>query len=87
VARQFDTPVEELLSKSRKRTIAFPRQVAMYLTRKLTGEALNDIGRAYNRDHSTVVHAIRVISEAITRSGSVRGQIELLTDKIQRELG
>jgi chromosomal replication initiator protein len=86
VARQFDTPVVELLSKSRKRTVAFPRQVAMYLTRKLTGEALNDIGRVYNRDHSTVVHSIRVISEAINRSGSVRGQIELLTDKIHREL-
>ncbi len=87
VARQFDTPVEELLSKSRKRTVTFPRQIAMYLTRKLTGDALNDIGRSFNRDHSTVVHAIRVISEAITRSGSVRGQIELLTDKIHRELG
>jgi chromosomal replication initiator protein len=86
VARQFDTPVEELLSKSRKRTVAFPRQIAMYLTRKLTSEPLNDIGRSFNRDHSTVVHAIRVISEAINRSGSVRGQIELLTDKIQREL-
>ena len=58
----------------------------MYLTRKLTGEALTDIGRAYNRDHSTVVHAIRVINEAINRCGSVRGQIELLTDKIQKEL-
>jgi len=87
VARQFDTPVEDLLSKSRKRAVTFPRQVAMYLARKLTGEGLNDIGKAFNRDHSTVVHAIRVISEAINRNGSVRGQIELLTDRIQKELG
>lgn len=86
VAKQFDTPVEDLLSKSRKRTVAFPRHVGMYLSRKLTGEALSDIGKTFQRDHSTVVHAIRVISEAITSSGSVRGQIELLTDKIRREL-
>lgn len=86
IARQFDTPVDDLLSKSRKRTVTFPRHVAMYLSRKLTGEGLNDIGKTFNRDHSTVVHAIRVISEAINSSGSVRGQIELLTDKIRKEL-
>ncbi len=86
IAKQFDTPVEDLLSKSRKRTITFPRQVGMYLSRKLTGEALSDIGKTFHRDHSTVVHAIRVISEAINSSGSVRGQIELLTDKIRKEL-
>lgn len=86
IARQFDTPVDDLLSKSRKRAVTFPRQVAMYLARKLTGEGLNDIGRTFNRDHSTVVHAIRVISEAINSNGSVKGQIELLTDKIRKEL-
>ncbi|NTV15268.1 MAG: chromosomal replication initiator protein DnaA [Desulfobulbaceae bacterium] len=86
IARQFDTPVEDLLSKSRKKTVAFPRQVGMYLARKMTGEALSDIGKTFHRDHSTVVHAIRVISEAIGSNGSVRGQIELLTDKIRKEL-
>lgn len=86
VAKQFDTPIADLLSKSRKKTVTFPRQVGMYLSRKLTGEALSDIGNAFQRDHSTVVHAIRVISEAINSNGSVRGQIELLTDKIRREL-
>jgi len=86
IARQFDTPVDDLLSKSRKRAVTFPRQVAMYLARKMTGEGLNDIGKSFNRDHSTVVHAIRVISEGINSSGSVRGQIELLTEKIRKEL-
>jgi chromosomal replication initiator protein len=86
IAKQFDTPVDDLLSKSRKRTVTFPRHIAMYLARKLTGEGLNDIGRTFNRDHSTVVHAIRVISDAMNSSGSVRGQVELLTDKIRKEL-
>jgi len=85
VAQQFKTSAEELQSKSRKRTVAFPRQVAMYLSRKLTGQALADIGGAFNRDHSTVVHSVRVISDSINRSTSVRGQIDLLTEKLRKK--
>lgn len=84
VAGQFKTSVGDMKSKSRKKSIAFPRQVAMYLTRKLTEHALTDIGKAFNRDHSTVVHSIRVITETMARNGSVRGQLELLTDKLKK---
>ncbi|MEW6595361.1 MAG: chromosomal replication initiator protein DnaA [Thermodesulfobacteriota bacterium] len=82
VARQFQVPLAELQSKSRKKSVAFPRQVAMFLARKLTDEALSDIGKAMNRDHSTVVHSIRVITEAIARDGSIRGQIDHLSERI-----
>lgn len=82
VARQFQIPLAELQSKSRKKSVAFPRQVSMYLARKLTDEALSDIGKAMNRDHSTVVHSIRVITEAIARDGSIRGQVEHLSERI-----
>lgn len=82
VARQFQVPVAEMQSKSRKKSVAFPRQVAMFLARKLTDEALSDIGKAMNRDHSTVVHSIRVITEAVARDGSIRGQIDHLSERI-----
>ena len=82
VARQFQVPVAEMQSKSRKKSVAFPRQVAMFLARKLTDEALSDIGKTLNRDHSTVVHSIRVITDAIARDGSIRGQIEHLSERI-----
>ncbi|MDX1774989.1 MAG: chromosomal replication initiator protein DnaA [Desulfobulbales bacterium] len=84
VARQFKVTVSDLQSKSRKKTIAFPRQVSMYLARKYTDQALAEIGKAFNRDHSTVLHSIRVITEAVTRNGSVRGQLELLAKKMQQ---
>ncbi len=86
VARQFKVAVNDLRSKSRKKSITFPRQVAMYLARKHTGQALGDIGGAFNRDHSTVVHSVRVITEAVTRNGSIRGQLEHLSDKLKKEL-
>jgi chromosomal replication initiator protein len=85
IAKQFKTSPEELRSKCRKREVAFPRQIAMYLARKLTDQALADIGQAFNRDHSTVVHSVRVITDSINRSNSVRGQVDLLTDKIRKQ--
>jgi len=84
IARQFKVSVSDLQSKSRKKTIAFPRQISMYLARKYTEQCLVEIGRAFNRDHSTVLHSVRVISEAISRNGSIRGQVELLAKKLQK---
>jgi len=83
LAKQFKISVQDMQSKSRKKCIAFPRQVSMYLSRKMTDLPLVDIGRAFNRDHSTVVHAIRVITEAVARNASVRGQVDLLSKKLQ----
>lgn len=56
-AEQFGLPVELLRSKRRTNTIALPRQVAMYLTRRKTGLSLSDIGDWFKRDHTTVMHA------------------------------
>ena len=84
VARQFKVSVSDLRSRSRKKVIAFPRQISMYLARKYTEEGLVDIGRAFNRDHSTVLHSVRVITEAMSRNGSIRGQVELLAKKLKQ---
>ena len=72
-------------SKPRKRAITFPRQIGMYLTRKLTDQSLADIGALYNRDHSTVLHAIKVITRNRTRKTSVREQLDLLCSKLGKE--
>jgi chromosomal replication initiator protein len=84
VAGQFKVSVKDLQSKSRKKIVTFPRQVAMYLGRKHTEQALGNIGSAFNRDHSTVVHSIRVITEAMARNGSIRGQVEHLSSKLKK---
>ncbi|MDD5757848.1 MAG: chromosomal replication initiator protein DnaA [Desulfobulbaceae bacterium] len=81
VAAQFKLSGEDLSSKSRKKTFAFPRQVSMYFSRKYTEKGLSEIGKAFNRDHSTVVHSIRVVTEAMNEQSSVRGQVELLDKK------
>lgn len=84
VSDQFKLSLEELRSKSRKRAIAFPRQVAMYLCRKHTEETLAEIGKVFNRDHSTVMHAVKVVSTMNRRDTSVASQLRLLSEKLQQ---
>lgn len=84
VSDQFKLSLEELRSKSRKRAVAFPRQMAMYLCRKHTEETLAEIGKVFNRDHSTVMHAVKVISDLNRRDGSVASQLKLLSNKLQQ---
>lgn len=85
VAGQFKLEISELQSKSRKQSIAFPRQIAMYLSRKYTEMPLGDIGKAFNRDHSTVVHSIRVITDKRARNTSIRRQVDFLEDKLEKK--
>ncbi|MCL2458213.1 MAG: chromosomal replication initiator protein DnaA [Desulfobulbus sp.] len=84
IGNQFRVSVEELRSRSRKRSIAFPRQVAMYLTRKYTNHSLADIGNIYNRDHSTALHAIKTITRDMNQQDSVRRQVEMLCAKLKK---
>lgn len=83
VGRQFQVSLDEMRSRSRKRTISFPRQVAMYLCRKHTEDTLVDIGNVFKRDHSTVMHAIKVVSGLTRRDASVSAQMKLLSDKVK----
>ena len=84
VGCQFNVSVEELQSRSRKRAVTFPRQVAMFLTRKYTEESLADIGSLYNRDHSTVLYAIKVITRDMVRKTSIKEQMKMLCAKLKR---
>ena len=84
VSGQFNVSVKELQSKSRKKVITTPRQIAMYLARKYTEESLVDIGKIFNRDHSTVLHAIKVVSHKLVRDSSVNAQLEILSNKVKQ---
>ncbi len=84
VAGQYKVKYADMKSRSRKKTIAFPRQVAMYLARKHTRAPLTEIGKVFNRDHSTVMHAIKVMTDRSRRDTSVQSQLDLLSDKVRK---
>ncbi len=82
VAEFFHIRLADLKSKKRTQHIAFCRQVAMYLCRKLTSSSFPVIGEAFGRDHSTVIHAFNLIQRRVTNDSAFRLSIE----KIEREL-
>lgn len=65
VGKRFSIKMEDFNSKRKTQSIAWPRQIAMYLTTELTDLSLPEIGREFNRDHSTVVHARDVVKEKV----------------------
>jgi chromosomal replication initiator protein len=82
ICKQYNVRGSELQSRSRKKVLTFPRQVAMYLCRKHTENSLSDIGKEFNRDHSTVLHSIKVVTGLTTRNIAVEEQINLLSKKL-----
>lgn len=85
VAEHFDIRMADMTSKRRPQNIAFPRQVAMYLTRKLTHGSLSDIGESFGgRDHGTVLHACRLVESLMEQDPSLRQTISYLNQQLQR---
>jgi chromosomal replication initiator protein len=80
---QFDVTAEELLSTTRIARVAWPRQVAMYLARELTGESLPAIGRGFGgRDHTTVLHAWRRTGQRISSDAAAHAAVAALVDRL-----
>src|SRR5216117_1557771 len=85
VAEHFDVRVADMTSKRRPASIAFPRQVAMYLARELTKASLNEIGEAFGgRDHGTVLHACKLVKKRMTEQDNIRQTIPFIDSSLQR---
>ena len=83
VASHFNLNIQELLSPRRSRSLARPRQIAMYLAKQHTTNSLPDIGRKFsNRDHTTVIHAVKKIDELIKKDNDIRQNIVELKKKL-----
>jgi chromosomal replication initiator protein len=82
VSESFHIRLADLKSKKRTQHVAFCRQVAMYLCRKMTDSSFPTIGEHFDRDHSTVIHAFNLIQRRVNNDSGFRFSIE----KIEREL-
>ena len=83
VSRYYDISPDQMLTQKRSRDISFPRQVAMYLCRDLTGMSLPKIGQVFGgRDHTTVMHAYDKISGEMDQSADLRRAITELKRNI-----
>jgi chromosomal replication initiator protein len=79
VSRHFGVSKGDLLSQRRHRSVVWPRQIGMYLAKQLTARSLPEIGRRFgNRDHTTVLHAIRKIDNELNGNTRLREELEEL---------
>jgi chromosomal replication initiator protein len=85
VSDRFGLSVAELVSARRSQSVAYPRQVAMYLSRELTDASLPKIGKEFGgRDHTTVIHATSKITRLINEDRSVYNLVQDLTARIKQ---
>jgi chromosomal replication initiator protein len=85
ICKHFDVSPTELLSPTRTKRVAWPRQLAMYLARELTGESLPAIGRQFGgRDHTTVLHAWRRTSAHLDTDQNSREAVDNLRHLLDR---
>ena len=86
VSNFFNIPLAEMLSQRRSRPLARPRQIAMYLAKKMTTRSLPEIGRRFaNRDHTTVIHAVKTINRLSEKDDEMKKNIEQLRSLLLEE--
>ncbi len=85
VGRHYNVARTDLLSPRRARIVVMPRQIGMYLAKKLTARSLPEIGRRFGgRDHSTVLHAVRKIEEQIKTDDKLAREVALLIRLVEQ---
>jgi chromosomal replication initiator protein len=86
VSNYFNIPLSEMLSQRRSRPLARPRQIAMYIAKKMTTRSLPEIGRRFaNRDHTTVIHAIKTITRISEIDEEMKKNIEQIKSLLLEE--
>ncbi|MCH9808144.1 MAG: chromosomal replication initiator protein DnaA [Alphaproteobacteria bacterium] len=83
ITRHFGVSKTDLLSQRRHRSVVWPRQIGMFLAKQMTARSLPEIGRRFgNRDHTTVLHAIRKIDGEINKNPRLRDELEDLKKQL-----
>jgi chromosomal replication initiator protein len=87
VVDYYHLRMADMLSRRRPANIAFPRQVAMYLSRTLTEHSLQEIGNAFGgRDHGTVIHACKTVENMMEQDNSIKYAVEYLNEELSQSI-
>ncbi|RLB86982.1 MAG: chromosomal replication initiator protein DnaA [Deltaproteobacteria bacterium] len=83
VCNEFSISERDIISKSRKRIIVKPRQVAMFLAKKYTDQPIKKIGSSFKKYHATAIYSVNVIEKEIKQKGALFEQINYISKKIE----
>ena len=86
VAEHYDIRLADMTSKRRPQSIAVPRQVAMYLCRRLTRSSLPDIANAFNKTHATVLHAYKTMDHRMSLDAELKRGVGSIAEKLGKTL-
>lgn len=87
VAEWYDMPQAVMRAQSKMREHVLPRHVAMYLARQLTKHGTEQIGRCFERDHGTVLHAVRAMQNRIDTDGAFAADLRSIRAQAEERLG
>jgi chromosomal replication initiator protein len=82
VGKYFKVTPEEIVSKSRKRTHLYPRNLCIYLSKQFTNQTLEAIGRAFQRDYSSIIHAVHTVEKNLKKDARVSRQIHFFSEQL-----
>ncbi len=86
VLQRFNVRLSDLQSRRRTQSVTLPRQICMYLARRLTNRSLEEVGAFFGgRDHTTVLHAERKIHGIVTRDPAFRGLVEAIETQVLKQ--
>jgi len=83
VCKHYNISIKDIVSSSRKQSIARPRQIAIYLSRRYTDAPLQAIGKSFNRYHATALHSIGIVERGIKKNSPLQKQVEFLCKKLE----
>ena len=83
VGKYFQILPEEMTSKSRKRIVLYPRNLSIYLSRKFTSQTLETIARAFNRDSTSVIHAVNTVEKNLKKNAELSKQVHFLSSQLE----
>lgn len=83
VAESYGVTLSDLESKSRKREVVRPRQIAMYIARQLTDQSYPQIARRFSRDHSTILHGDKLIEKMVAENPVFAAEVDALLRSIR----
>jgi chromosomal replication initiator protein len=86
VAEHFEIRVSELMSKKRPQSVAIPRQIAMYLCRRMTGQSFPEIAAAFDRTHAAVLHAYKIVHSRLDVDPVLRRAVEEISAKLGQKI-
>jgi chromosomal replication initiator protein len=84
VSEFFGLKLTDMRARRRTKAVAFPRQIAMYFARQLTHASLMEVGRAFDKDHTTVLHAVTKVETLIRQDAKFKKTVDTLAESVAR---